>query len=64
MAGKGVTGRSTLVGPDGVVGLELGEAPGYRTVDLDPTPLAAVRESNPSLANRRYTVVPRPDAPK
>ncbi len=59
MAGNGVTGRSTLVGPDGVVGLEFGEAPEYRTVDLDPTPLAAVRESNPSLANRRYVVVPR-----
>ncbi len=63
MAGKGVTGRSTLVGPDGVVALELGEAPEYRTVDLDPAPLAAVREQNPSLANRRYAVVPREPAP-
>jgi len=58
MAGPGLTGRSLLVGPDGVVGLELGERPEYRTVDLDPAPLAAAREQNPSLANRRYTVVP------
>ncbi|PZR54297.1 hydrolase [Xylanimonas oleitrophica] len=59
MAGKGVTGRSLLVGPDGVVGLELGERAEVRTVDLDPAPLAAAREANPSLANRRYAVVPR-----
>jgi predicted amidohydrolase len=59
MAGKGLTGRSTLVGPDGVVGLEMDETPQYRTVDLDPAPLAAVRAANPSLANRRFTVVPR-----
>lgn len=58
MAGGGVTGRSLLVGPDGVVGLELGEAPDVRTVDLDPEPLAAERLRNPSLANRRYRVVP------
>lgn len=58
MTGKGVTGRTLLVGPDGVVGLEMGQEQAYRTVDLDPAPLAAVRTTNPSLANRRYTVVP------
>lgn len=58
-AGKGVTGRSLVVGPDGVVGLELGETPDVRTVDVDGALLARVRETNPSLANRRYTVVPR-----
>lgn len=58
MTGKGVTGRTLLVGPDGVVGLEMGQEQAYRTVDLDPAPLAAVRATNPSLANRRYTVVP------
>ena len=58
MAGDSVTGRTLLVGPDGVVGLEMGEEQAYRTVDLDPAPLAAVRKTNPSLANRRYTVVP------
>jgi len=58
-AGKGVVGRSLVVGPDGVVGLELDELPGVRTVDLDGGALAEVRAQNPSLANRRYTVVPR-----
>ncbi|GAB4086768.1 carbon-nitrogen hydrolase family protein [Myceligenerans cantabricum] len=59
MAGAGVTGRSLLVGPDGVVGLELGEGPEIRTVDLDPSGVTAARHANPSLANRRYDVVPR-----
>ncbi len=58
-AGAGVTGRSLLVGPDGQVGIELGERAELRTADLDPAALAAVRERNPSLANRRYAVVPR-----
>lgn len=58
-AGKGVTGRSLLVGPDGQVGLELDERAGLRTADVDPGALGAVREANPSLANRRYAVVPR-----
>jgi predicted amidohydrolase len=58
-AGKGVTGRSLLVGPDGQVGLELGERAELRTADLDPDALASARERNPSLANRRYAVVPR-----
>ncbi|MBD8080243.1 carbon-nitrogen hydrolase family protein [Cellulosimicrobium arenosum] len=59
-AGKGVTGRSVLVGPDGQVGLELGERAELRSADLDPDELAAARERDPSLANRRYTVVPLP----
>lgn len=58
-AGRGVTGRSLLVGPDGQVGLELGERAELRSADLDPAALAGVRERNPSLANRRYAVVPR-----
>jgi predicted amidohydrolase len=57
-AGRGVTGRSLVVGPDGVVGLELGTEPELRTVDLDPAALAEVRAGNPSLAHRRYRVVP------
>ncbi|MFF3063366.1 carbon-nitrogen hydrolase family protein [Oerskovia sp. NPDC057915] len=57
-AGKGVTGRSLLVGPDGQVGLELDERAGLRTADVDPDALGAVRAANPSLANRRYAVVP------
>jgi predicted amidohydrolase len=62
-AGKGVTGRSLLVGPDGQVGLELAERAGLRTADIDPEALAAVRRTNPSLANRRYAVVPAADQP-
>ncbi|RYV50497.1 carbon-nitrogen hydrolase family protein [Pengzhenrongella frigida] len=58
-AGRGVIGRSLVVGPDGDVRLELGAVPGAGTTDLDPIALAAVRERNPSLANRRYAVVPR-----
>ncbi len=57
-AGPGVTGHSLVVGPDGVVGLELGAEPELRTVDLDPAALAGVRQANPSLAHRRYRVVP------
>lgn len=58
MTGERVTGRTLLAGPDGVLGLELGDEQACRTVELDPAALAAVRRTNPSLANRRYTVVP------
>ncbi|MBD7919204.1 carbon-nitrogen hydrolase family protein [Cellulomonas sp. Sa3CUA2] len=58
-AGRGVVGRSLVVGPDGVVGLELDESPQVRTVDLDADELRTVRERNPSLEHRRYAVVPR-----
>lgn len=57
-AGPGTTGRSLVIGPDGGVGLELGDQPELRTVDLDPALLDEVRAGNPSLANRRYRVVP------
>ncbi|MCC2334398.1 carbon-nitrogen hydrolase family protein [Cellulomonas wangsupingiae] len=58
-AGAGVVGRSLVVGPDGVVGLEADDAPQVRTVDLDADELRSVREQNPSLRNRRYAVVAR-----
>ena len=58
-AGAGVVGRSLVVGPDGVVGLEADDAPQVRTVDLDADGLRSVREQNPSLRNRRYAVVAR-----
>jgi len=69
--GPGVTGESMVVDPDGVV---LASAPGsadsgtpgaeqgaglVAAADLRPEVLAAVRERNPCLANRRYAVVPR-----
>lgn len=56
--GRGVTGHSLVVGPDGVVGLECGDGPELRTVDVDPAELDRVRVANPSLANRRYRVAP------
>jgi predicted amidohydrolase len=59
-AGRGVTGRSLVVGPDGAVVLELGKAAALRTAELDPAAVAAARTRDPSLANRRYAVVPRP----
>ncbi|MCP2264444.1 carbon-nitrogen hydrolase family protein [Promicromonospora thailandica] len=58
MTGPGVTGRTLVAGPDGGVVLELGEEQTFRTVELDPATIAEVRAANPSLANRRYTVVP------
>lgn len=58
-AGRGVVGHSLVVGPDGVVGLEADATPQVRTVDLDGDELRVVRERNPSLAHRRYAVVPR-----
>ena len=69
--GPGVTGESMVVDPDGVV---LASAPGpadswtpgaeqgaglVAAADLRPEVLAAARERNPCLANRRYAVVPR-----
>jgi predicted amidohydrolase len=59
-AGPGVIGRSLVVGPDGVVDLELDAEPTVRTVDLDPARIARIRELNPSLSNRRYTTTPLP----
>ncbi len=58
-AGRGVTGRSLVVGPDGRVLAEFDDAPTVDVVDLDPAAVAAARATNPSLANRRYAVVPR-----
>ncbi|WP_298459497.1 carbon-nitrogen hydrolase family protein [uncultured Cellulomonas sp.] len=58
-AGRGVTGTSLAVGADGRVLERLGTAPGLLTVDVHGDAIAAVRAQNPSLVNRRYTVVPR-----
>lgn len=58
-AGKGVSGHSLLVGPDGAVGLELGDGAAVTSADIDVDGIMAERERNPSLANRRYGVVVR-----
>ncbi len=52
-------GASLVLDPAGDVLAELGEQPGVATADLDPARIAEVREVNPSLALRRYAVVPR-----
>ncbi|SDC92173.1 Predicted amidohydrolase [Sanguibacter gelidistatuariae] len=62
-AGKGVSGHSLLVGPDGSVAIELADAAAVTSADIDAAGIAAERDRNPSLANRRYTVVPVPTAP-
>jgi len=58
-AGRGVVGGSLAVTADGRVMDRLGTEPGLLTVDVAGAQVAAVRERNPSLANRRYAVVPR-----
>jgi deaminated glutathione amidase len=58
--GPECTGQSTVVDPMGTVLAGAGEAPGIAVASLDPERIAQVREKNPSLANRRFTVAPRP----
>jgi predicted amidohydrolase len=49
-------GRSLLVDPLGVVRADLGPAPGVAVADVDPSLIATVRATLPSLANRRDDV--------
>ena len=46
-----------MVDPSGVV-LDSSAGPGPARAELDADVVTAVRERNPSLANRRYGVVP------
>jgi len=57
--GQHRTGRSLAVDPSGDVLAELGEEPGVAVVEVSAEKVAAVRERNSSLANRRFDVVPR-----
>lgn len=57
-AGRGVSGHSLLVGPDGHVTIELGDERAFSSADIDAAGIRTERERNPSLANRRYAVVP------
>ncbi|QFG26026.1 carbon-nitrogen hydrolase family protein [Actinomadura sp. WMMB 499] len=52
-------GNSMIVDPMGVVVAGLGEAPGTAVADVAPARIAAVREKNPALSLRRFTVAPR-----
>ena len=52
------TGYSMIVDPAGVVLANAGEAPGIVFADIAPERLQSVRQRVPSLANRRFTVVP------
>jgi predicted amidohydrolase len=52
-------GTSLVLDPAGVVLAELGEQRGLAVADLDPERIRSVRAANPSLALRRYTVLPR-----
>jgi predicted amidohydrolase len=52
-------GQSMVVDPMGTVIAGAAEQPGLAVADVDPDRIATVRKTNPSLANRRFTVVPR-----
>ncbi|MEV7289609.1 carbon-nitrogen hydrolase family protein [Streptomyces sp. NPDC093252] len=52
------TGHSVIVGPSGEVLAELGESEELVTADLDLARIDSLRALNPSLANRRFRVVP------
>ncbi|WP_119698646.1 carbon-nitrogen hydrolase family protein [Microbacterium halotolerans] len=51
-------GGSLIADPMGVTMAELGEHPGVATADVHHARIADVRAKNPSLANRRFAVVP------
>ncbi|GEN79664.1 nitrilase-related carbon-nitrogen hydrolase [Actinotalea fermentans] len=59
--GPGVTGDALVVAPDGVVLARASQPWTAAVADLSADAVAVVRERNPSLANRRYDVVPRRD---
>jgi predicted amidohydrolase len=54
-------GRSALVDPMGVIVAAMGEADGVVTGVVEPDRLRAVRDHNPALQHRRWSVVPRHD---
>ncbi|QNA92257.1 carbon-nitrogen hydrolase family protein [Microbacterium sp. Se63.02b] len=52
-------GHSQIVDPEGVVLAGVGTAPGIAVAVVERSSLARVRERNPSLRVRRYSVAPR-----
>jgi predicted amidohydrolase len=57
--GKKYTGLSQVIDPQGIAIAAVGEADGFATAEISADRLAEVRERNPSLQNRRFTVTPR-----
>ncbi|MPV36944.1 carbon-nitrogen hydrolase family protein [Georgenia subflava] len=57
--GRHRTGRSTAIDPSGEVLVTLGDEPDVAVAEVSADKIAAVRERNPSLVNRRFTVHPR-----
>jgi predicted amidohydrolase len=57
-SGPGYCGLTRLVDPMGLVVAGLGEQDGSLVGHVDPARIAQVREMNPSLANRRWSVTP------
>jgi predicted amidohydrolase len=58
-SGPRYCGRSIVLDPMGAVVAGLGEQEGWASADVLPARVQQVRRTNPSLLNRRWTVVPR-----
>ena len=58
-SGPRYCGRSRVVDPMGTVVAGLGEQEGWVAAEVLPARVQQVRRTNPSLLNRRWTVVPR-----
>lgn len=59
-SGQRYCGLTRLVDPMGLLVAELGEQDGTVAGDVDVGRVAEVRTVNPSLANRRWDVLPHP----
>lgn len=57
--GPNCTGHSIIVDPMGTVLAGAGERPGLAAAPLSVERITSVRQVNPSLANRRFSVVPK-----
>jgi predicted amidohydrolase len=57
--GKKYSGLSQVIDPQGIAIAAVGEEDGYAVAELADERLAEVRQRNPSLINRRFSVTPR-----
>lgn len=55
-------GTSAVFDPAGLDVVGLGDEPGVVVADIAASRVAAVRDTNPSLVNRRFQVVPKPES--